>query len=367
VRKCPYCDFNSHQQEGRLPIKEYVKALKKDLMHDAHLAQGRKLRSIFFGGGTPSLMPAEAVAEILSFVTEKVGLEHHCEITLESNPGTAEYYNYSGYRQAGVNRLSLGVQSFSNTQLQTLGRIHSRDEVELAYGLAREAGFDNINLDLMFGLPHQTPEDACHDLEQALTLNPEHISWYQLTIEQNTAFYSAPPPLPDDDRLWEIQTSGQAMLASAGFHQYEISAYAHLRRQAQHNVNYWQFGDYLAIGAGAHGKITLFDQVLRYQKTRLPAHYLAAANSTKGTNPFTCKADPVETDALPFEFMMNALRLTDGVPSELFQDRTGLDLNILAPKLTKQRALGLLSNDPNRIKATNKGQQYLNTLLEAYL
>lgn len=367
VSKCPYCDFNSHAANGSLPVDAYVRALYDDLQHDAHLAQGRKLTSIFFGGGTPSLMPSDAIQTILQFVENLVGLRDDCEITMEANPGSAEYHSLSGYRSAGVNRLSFGVQSFSNVQLQQLGRIHSAQEATLAIELAREAGFSNINLDLMFGLPHQSPIQALNDLETAVALHPQHISWYQLTIEANTAFYSHPPTLPDEDALWETQTSGQAFLAASGFHQYEISAYAKPEREAQHNLNYWQFGDYLAVGAGAHGKITLLDQILRYQKTRLPAHYLDAVNKHTVTNPYTCKAEPVEPTALPFEFMMNALRLTDGVKRDLYTQRTGLDLSALSPLLKRLQRQGLLITDSERLCTSSLGQQYLNSLLEQFL
>lgn len=367
VRKCPYCDFNSHAASGQLPVEAYVQALYNDLQHDAHLAQGRKLNSIFFGGGTPSLLPSQAIESILQFIDKHVGLNDNCEITLEANPGTAEYQSLSGYRAAGVNRLSFGVQSFSNVQLQQLGRIHSAQEAILAIELAREAGFDNINLDLMFGLPHQSPTQAMEDLEKAIALQPQHLSWYQLTIEANTDFYSHPPTLPDEDAIWETQTNGQALMAAAGFHQYEISAYAKSKREAQHNLNYWRFGDYLAIGAGAHGKITLLDQILRYQKTRSPEHYLDAVKKHAITNPYTCKAEPVEPAALPFEFMMNALRLTDGVERELYAQRTGLDLSALSMLIKRLQQQGLLLSDSARIRASAHGLQYLNSLLEQFL
>jgi len=255
IRKCPYCDFNSHQANNDIPEAEYVAALCFDLEQDAALAQGRKLTSIFFGGGTPSMFSANAIAQILKDAEAIIGFEPDIEITLEANPGTFEQEKFSGFRAAGVNRLSIGIQSFNDAQLKLLGRVHGRDEALRAVDVAHKAGFDNINLDLMHGLPEQSVNDAKADLAQAIALAPEHISWYQLTIEQNTAFYSAPPILPVEDTLADIQDEGQALLAAAGYAQYEISAYAKNNQRARHNINYWQFGDYLGIGAGAHGKL----------------------------------------------------------------------------------------------------------------
>ncbi|WP_185233515.1 radical SAM family heme chaperone HemW [Teredinibacter franksiae] len=369
VRKCPYCDFNSHQVRGELPIDDYVKATVQDLALDAHLACGRQIESIFFGGGTPSLMPAAAIDTILEAADTKIGLSQNCEITLEANPGTAEYHNFQGYRQAGVNRLSIGVQSFNADHLQQLGRIHNPEEVDTAYALARKAGFDNINLDLMFALPEQTVEQAQNDLQHAIALEPEHLSWYQLTIEPNTEFYSRPPQVPSDDLAWDIQQAGREQLADAGFDQYEVSAYSTGGRAAKHNVNYWQFGDYLAIGAGAHGKITLpgTRSIIRLRKTRLPEHYLAAAIKHTEGNPFTVERKVVSETDLPFEFLMNGLRLTQGVPAHLFSQRTGLPLALIEPKLNKHRRAGSLVNDPTRLATTALGHQFLNSLLEDFL
>ncbi|WP_075187013.1 radical SAM family heme chaperone HemW [Teredinibacter haidensis] len=370
VRKCPYCDFNSHQAEADLPVDEYLNAIALDLAQDASLAQGRKIQTVFFGGGTPSLLPASAIARILETAEHSIGLSRQCEITLEANPGTAEYDNFSGYINAGVNRLSMGVQSFDADKLQRLGRIHSPDDVHRAFKLARDAGFDNINLDLMFALPEQTPEQAMDDLRQAIALEPEHLSWYQLTIEPNTEFYSRPPQQPEDDSIWQTQQQGQSLLAEAGFQQYEISAYARQGQRAAHNLNYWQFGDYLATGAGAHGKITLKQprQILRYRKTRLPRHYMAAATITDdNTNPFNADLHIVTNEALPFEFMMNALRLVEGVPSDLYAARTGMALSSIEPTLSQQHKRGLLSSYNNRLQASPQGLLYLNNLLESFL
>jgi len=370
VRKCPYCDFNSHQANGELPIQRYIDALEQDLKTDAFLAQGRKLESIFFGGGTPSLLPAKAVGRILDAAATTIGLSPTCEITLEANPGTAEYDSFNGYRSAGVNRLSMGVQSFDAQQLKTLGRIHSPNDVIHAFELARKAGFDNMNLDLMFALPQQTRQGAAQDLKKAIALAPEHLSWYQLTIEPNTEFYSRPPQQPEDDTVWDIQQHGQQQLAEAGYHQYEISAYAQPHLRAAHNMNYWQFGDYLAIGAGAHGKITQLDtqHIMRFRKTRMPEHYLGAMQKqVLQGNPFNADSHHVDTTALPFEFMMNALRLVHGVPTRLYSERTGLSIDNIQNLLQQQQNKALLAPWQSHLQATPLGHQYLNNLLEAFL
>lgn len=369
VRKCPYCDFNSHQPSGELPVDAYVAALQADLREDAERARGRRLTSVFFGGGTPSLFPASAIGRILETAEDCIGFADRCEITLEANPGTAEFDHFSGYLQAGVNRLSMGVQSFDDGMLQRLGRIHSAQEAHRAFALAREAGFNNINLDLMFALPRQTPEQAMADLQTACELQPEHLSWYQLTIEPNTEFYSRPPTLPDDDCAWDIQQQGQVLLAARGYAGYEVSAYAQPGRQAAHNLNYWQFGDYLAAGAGSHGKITSdithgHADVMRYQRTRLPRHYLDA--SARGLS--TCAdSSQVTAEQLAFEFMMNALRLHSGVPVEFFQQRTGLSIERISTVIRQQVDAGLLVDDPEKLQPTALGQQFLNSLLEAFL
>ena len=310
VRKCPYCDFNSHTSDDALPEKAYVEALIADLEQELPAVRGRPLQSIFFGGGTPSLFSAQSIGRILEAMAARVPMATDIEITLEANPGTFEQARFAEYRQAGVSRLSIGVQSFNSVHLERLGRIHDGDEALRALKMARNAGFDNINLDLMHGLPGQTVEEALADLQQALALEPEHLSWYQLTLEPNTVFYSRPPQLPEDDVLWDIQEEGQAVLRSGGFEQYEVSAYARNGRYSRHNLNYWQYGDFIGIGAGAHGKLSSSEGgIQRYWKTRLPRDYLAAQGS------FRAGERRLDTGEIPFDFMMNALRLTQGVPS----------------------------------------------------
>ena len=373
---CPYCDFNSHQANNDIPEADYVAALRFDLQQDQTLAQGRKLTSIFFGGGTPSMLSAQAIGQILTDAENIIGFEPDIEITLEANPGTFEQEKFWGFRSAGVNRLSIGIQSFNDPQLKLLGRAHGRDEALRAVGVARNAGFANINLDLMHGLPEQSVEAAKADLQQAIDLAPEHLSWYQLTIEQNTAFYSAPPVLPEEEILADIQDAGIALLAAAGYEQYEISAYARDKKCARHNLNYWEFGDYLGIGAGAHGKITLpeEDKILRLWKTRLPKHYLDAIASQKIStnlgghqNVFGGGSDLLLPDALPLEFMMNALRLHSGVPVNYFAERTGLDWQKLEPQwqqLTQQELVEIVQG---YARPTEMGRRFLNRVLQTFV
>ena len=376
IRKCPYCDFNSHQANHDLPEQDYVDALRLDLQQDQVLAQGRKLTSIFFGGGTPSLLSAIAISQILLDAEKIIGFESDIEITLEANPGTFEQEKFSGFYAAGVNRLSIGIQSFQDKQLQLLGRVHGRDEALRAVAIARKAGFTNINLDLMHGLPEQSPELAQADLQQAIDFSPEHISWYQLTIEPNTAFYSAPPVLPEDEILCDIQDAGLDLLLAHNFQQYEVSAYTRNQQQAKHNLNYWQFGDYLGIGAGAHGKITRMvdNQIFRIWKTRLPQHYLAAAASdllpTKFSlhaNSFLGGGDLLNEQSLPVEFMMNALRLSQGVPQDFFHHRTGLDWSVVQTIWSQLEAKQLVIKKDGRIATTELGQRYLNRVLQAFM
>ncbi len=367
VRKCPYCDFNSHKAGKELPEADYVAALKADLAEDVELAQGRKIASIFIGGGTPSLFSAAAIGSILDDAEQRLGFAGDIEITLEANPGTFEQEKFSGYRRAGVNRLSIGIQSFQQQQLERLGRIHTSDEALRAVELARRAGFDNLNLDLMHGLPQQNLSDAMADLEQAITLAPEHLSWYQLTIEPNTAFYNRPPQLPIDDTLADIQEQGQARLAQAGFKQYEVSAYSRPNRQSQHNRHYWRFDDYLGIGAGAHGKITQLaqQQILRRHKTRQPDHYLAAEQSADKA--FSAGSQAITPDNLPLEFLMNGLRLTHGVEPELFQQRTGLELTALTEQWQDLQRRGLVTAIDQRLQTTALGQRFLNDVLGPFI
>jgi len=362
VRKCPYCDFNSHQVNGVLPEGEYAVALERDLVTDLDLVQGRKLTSVFIGGGTPSLFSAPAIGHIVELVERHIGLEAEAEITLEANPGTFEQEKFRDFRAAGINRLSIGIQSFDNRQLRVLGRIHDRATAISAVSMATSAGFDNINLDLMHGLPGQKPADAMADLALAVRLGPTHISWYQLTIEPNTAFYSAPPPLPAEDALAEIQETGEQFLDGQGYDRYEVSAYARSNHASRHNVNYWQFGDYLGIGAGAHGKISLpeADLVVRTAKTRQPRDYL------RRDRRFEASRNPVTADQRTLEFMMNALRLSTGVPAGYYEQRTGLSLDRLASKRRNLETRGLLVRDQSRISATALGQRFLNDLLWAF-
>ncbi|WP_407293219.1 radical SAM family heme chaperone HemW [Stutzerimonas zhaodongensis] len=362
VRKCPYCDFNSHAAGPTLPEDAYVEALLADLDADLEQIQSRKLTSIFFGGGTPSLFSAKALSRILEGMQQRVGFADGIEITLEANPGTFEQAKFRDYRSLGINRLSIGVQSFQAKKLKALGRIHDGNEAIRAAGMARAAGFDNFNLDLMHGLPGQSLEDALSDLRTAIAQQPTHLSWYQLTVEPNTEFWSKPPLLPEDETLWDIQEAGQALLASHGYAQYETSAYAQPGRQARHNLNYWTFGDFLGLGAGAHGKWTSpSGEIRRHWKTRLPKDYLDPAKR------FRAGEKQLEQSELPFEFMMNVLRLTDGVPSMLFTQRTGLTTDLLASGRREAEARGLLEPDPQRLAATPKGQLFLNDLLQLFL
>lgn len=374
VRKCPYCDFNSHQSKEDIPERAYVDALAADLEFDLPLVQGRPLQSIFFGGGTPSILSANAIDQILKNVQARVAFAPDIEITMEANPGTFEQEKFRGFRAAGVNRLSIGVQSFNPKHLEKLGRIHGRDEAINAVAMARKAGFDNINLDLMHGLPDQTVDDSKSDLTQAIALAPEHLSWYQLTIEQNTQFYSAPPLLPEDDVLADIQDAGIEILADAGYAQYEVSAYAKPNRQAKHNLNYWTFGDYLGIGAGAHGKITRPENntITRWWKTRLPQHYLAAANKIPVAvedhiNAFIGGGETLSAEGLPLEFMMNALRLVGGVPADLFTARTGLSRDLFAAQWQELISQGLVTENPSALKTTALGQRFLNRVLSSFI
>lgn len=376
IRKCPYCDFNSHQANSDIPEADYVAALRFDLQQDQTLAQGRKLTSIFFGGGTPSMLSAHAIGQILEDAEKIIGFESDIEITLEANPGTFEQEKFSGFRIAGVNRLSIGIQSFHDRQLQLLGRVHGRDEALRAVSVARKAGFDNINLDLMHGLPEQSVDAAKTDLQQAIELEPEHLSWYQLTIEHNTAFYSSPPVLPEEDILADIQDAGIELLAAAGYEQYEISAYARNKKRARHNLNYWEFGDYLGIGAGAHGKISLplEHKILRLWKTRLPKHYLESSHSQKIStnlgghqNVFGGGSDLLLPDGLPLEFMMNALRLHSGVPVKYFAERTGIDWKNIEPHWQTLTQQGLVEIVQGYARPTVMGRRFLNRVLQTFI
>ncbi|WP_244976448.1 radical SAM family heme chaperone HemW [Ectopseudomonas khazarica] len=362
VRKCPYCDFNSHAAGPTLPEEEYVDALLADLDSDLQHAHGRPLTSIFFGGGTPSLFSDRALGRLLEGVERRIAFADDIEITLEANPGTFEQAKFKGYRSLGINRLSIGVQSFQEAKLKALGRIHNGDEAIRAADMARAAGFDNFNLDLMHGLPEQSIEDALFDLRTAIAQAPTHLSWYQLTMEPNTVFWSQPPQLPEDDLLWDIQEAGQALLAAEDYAQYEVSAYARPGRQARHNLNYWTFGDFLGIGAGAHAKRSTPDgRILRTWKTRLPKDYLDPSKA------YQAGERVLDAEELPFEFLMNVLRLTEGAPVELFSQRTGLPLAQLDGARREGERLGLLQADDRRLVATARGQLFLNDLLQLFL
>ena len=364
VRKCPYCDFNSHAvPDGKLSLdleQEYLQALLEDFKTQTQFAQARKIHSVFIGGGTPSLISAQGYQWLFTQLQALIVFEDGCEITLEANPGTVEHDPFAYYLAAGINRLSIGVQSFNTAHLQKLGRIHSNDDAISAIALARESGFQRINVDLMHGLPEQTLEQALQDLKLAVEHGATHISWYQLTIEPNTVFFRTQPILPVDDVLEEIQAQGEAYLTAQGFVNYEVSAWRKELPSA-HNLNYWQFGDYLAIGAGAHGKVTLPDGVYRFQKTRLPKDYLAKVPAEH------LQFKAISAEELPFEFMMNALRLNDGVDAKLYAARTGLNLADMQDILGTLRQRQLLQNDPNRLACTEQGHVFLNSVLEAFL
>jgi len=366
VRKCPYCDFNSHEGRGALPFDAYIDALLADLDFDLPLVWGRTVQTVFFGGGTPSLFPPEYIDRFLQGASSRLRFAPGCEITLETNPGTAEHGRFELYRQAGVNRLSFGIQSFDDACLQRLGRIHDSQEADAAVKLAQDAGFDNINLDLMYALPQQTLAMAERDLECAFALQPTHISHYQLTLEPNTIFAARPPQgIPDDDASWDMQEHCQALLAARGYAQYEVSAYAQPGRQCAHNLNYWRYGDYLGIGAGAHGKLTLGhdESILRRWKTRHPAAYLAAAGKADAIG----GDDRIEAERRPFEFMLNALRLVDGFDLDLFSLRTGLASDAIAAPLEHAVANGWLEVLGNHARPTEAGRRFNNDLVSLFL
>ena len=366
VRKCPYCDFNSHAVKDGLPQDAYVDALLRDLEQDLPLVWGRPVVSIFFGGGTPSLFDAAHIGAILDGVAARLSLRPGLEVTLETNPGTVEHDRFEGYRAAGVNRLSFGVQSFDDGCLQRLGRIHDSAQATAAIGLARRAGFDNINLDLMYALPAQTLAMAQHDIDRALALEPAHISHYQLTLEPNTLFHARPPAaLPDDDAAWDMQEACQDRLDRAGYRQYEVSAYARAGQQCAHNLNYWRFGDYLGIGAGAHGKLTVpaEDGILRTSRQKLPRSYLANAGSAAAI----AGEEWIAPAQRPFEFMLNALRLAEGFTLERFEARTGIPRAALEVPLASASARGWLRQQDQAIVPTATGARFLNDLIALFI
>ena len=361
VRKCPYCDFNSHA--GQPEEQRYVDALIRDLDFELQSrSQWPRVRAIFFGGGTPSLFSGDAIARILDALQQRLNITPDTEITLEANPGTADAAHFAGYRQAGVNRLSIGVQSFDDEQLRKLGRIHSARSALDAYTLARDGGFDNINLDLMHGLPGQQFEHALSDLDQALELSPEHISWYQLTIEDNTAFAQHPPQLPDNDAQADIEEAGLKRMRQAGFVRYEVSAFAQRGRRAAHNLNYWRFGDYLGIGAGAHGKLSFAHGVRRRARLRSPQKYMAGA----GSRAALARESWPDSRELISEFALNTLRIDGAFSRSRFERTTGLNFALLTPALDEACALGLVRRRENQIVRTALGRRHLNRLLECF-
>ncbi len=393
VRKCPYCDFNSHAARGAVPEREYMDALLRDLDAELSSVEGRRIETIFFGGGTPSLFSPESIAHLLDGVRARIAVAPNAEITLEANPGTVDTERFKGFRDAGVNRLSIGIQSFDDDKLKALGRIHGRDEALRAAEAARDAGFENFadgtearaaghdcmdaggratqgtvaegrpgcgfNLDLMFGLPGQTVEQAVTDIRTAIELQPTHLSAYQLTLEPNTLFHARPPQLPDDDATWDMQQAIQTELTAAGFKQYEVSAYAKPDRECRHNLNYWRFGDYLGLGAGAHGKLTGAAGIMRHWKVRHPDEYLKTA-AVGGVQILT-------PEDAAFEFMLNALRLREGFPAALFTERTGLSLARVEPPLREAEAKQLLERHNGAIRPTDTGRRLLNDLLCLFL
>ncbi|MFO1423019.1 MAG: radical SAM family heme chaperone HemW [Candidatus Competibacteraceae bacterium] len=365
VRKCPYCDFNSHEARGSIPESTYVDALLADLEQDLPRAGARGIESVFIGGGTPSLFSPEALERLVTGLRARLPLRPDAEFTLEANPGAVERGKFAEFRAVGVTRLSIGVQSFDDEQLRRLGRIHDRRAALAAAEAAHAAGLDNFNLDLMFGLPGQTVARALADIADAVALQPAHLSHYQLTIEPNTAFDRSPPLLPDDETTDDIQQRAQAELARHGYERYEVSAYTQANRRCWHNLNYWEFGDYLGIGAGAHGKLTnpATGRIHRLWKRKHPRDYLAAAGT-----PARIGGDaPIDQTDLPVEFLMNALRLVEGVPAELFTERTGLPLTALEPGLDRARERGLMVPDAGRLRPTELGLRFLNDLLQEFM
>lgn len=362
VRKCPYCDFNSHEADGAIPDREYADALLRDLDSALPLIWGRKVYSVFIGGGTPSLLSGEALSYLLTQVRMRLPLAHEAEVTLEANPGTVEADKFAAFRDAGVNRLSLGIQSFNDIHLQALGRIHSGDEARRAIEMA-QTHFDNINLDLMYALPCQSQEEAMFDVQTALSFAPQHLSCYHLTLEPNTLFAHHPPQLPDDDASSEMQTEIETVMAANGYGHYETSAFAKSGKRARHNMNYWQFGDYLGIGAGAHSKLSFHDKVIRQARYKQPKAYMdGVAQGAQIQSDQT-----LNKDDLVFEFMMNALRLNGGFEESLFQERTSLPLLLIRNELATAEEKGLLVREAGRIAPTEMGRHFLNDLLQIFL
>jgi oxygen-independent coproporphyrinogen-3 oxidase len=365
VRKCPYCDFNSHQRGSVLPETAYIDSLLRDFELDLPLVAGRRVATVFFGGGTPSLFSPPQFARLLTTLRDRIEFANDVEITLEANPGTIERGRFTGYAEAGINRVSLGAQSFSPTALARLGRIHTPDDTHRAVDELRAAGLDNFNLDLMYALPEQTLDEAVFDVRTACDLNPAHISYYQLTLEPGTVFHTRPPPLPDDEAAWAIQLAGQAHLAASGYEQYEVSAYAQRGLECRHNLNYWRFGDYLGIGAGAHGKLTLGrpDRIIRTTKPKQPREFQERLH--EGAN--SSERRPIPVADLPFEFMLNALRLNQGFDNDEFEFATGLPMAVIEPVLSAGRTRRLIEVTPKGWKPTDLGRRFLNDLQSSFL
>jgi len=362
LKKCPYCDFNSHEAGGDAPEAAYVDALLRDLEYALPSIWGRRAVSVFIGGGTPSLFTADAIDRLLSGLRARVPLSPDAEVTLEANPGTFEREKFAGYRAAGVNRLSLGIQSFDSKQLAALGRVHDADEARRAAEAALSI-FGNVNFDLMYALPRQTVAEADADVATALTFAPPHLSFYHLTLEPNTLFHRYPPPLPDEETAADIEDAVHARLDAAGYRNYETSAYARPGHECRHNLNYWQFGDYLGIGAGAHSKLSFADRIVRQVRYKQPRQYLEkiAAGAPLQEDGLVARAD------VGFEFMLNALRLTDGVPAALFAERTGYPLASVRRGLEAAAARGLIERDPATIRPTALGRRFLNDLQALFL
>jgi putative oxygen-independent coproporphyrinogen III oxidase len=371
VRKCPYCDFNSHQLKSAQPDAAYIDALIRDFDLEAPRLEGRRIDTVFFGGGTPSLFQPEAFARLLVALRQRIAFAPDAEITLEANPGTIERGRFSGYAEAGINRVSLGAQTFNPRALERLGRIHSAEDTHRAVAELRAAKLDNFNLDLMYALPGQSLEDALNDVSLACSLKPAHISYYQLTLEPGTVFHSRPPQLPDEDAAWQIQCAGQQLLADAGYLQYEVSAYARQGARCRHNLNYWLFGDYVGVGAGAHGKLSLSRpaQILRTVKPKQPRDYLLAIGGERSTAARNAAGDSsyIAVKDLPFEFMLNALRLNEGFTNECYEERTGLPIRSVDENLSRARERGLVVEQTDCWRPSELGRRFLNDLQASFL
>ena len=365
VKKCPYCDFNSHEIKTTIPENDYIHALIADLRQQQDLVGDREVISIFIGGGTPSIFSSQSIQHLLNATQNLLNIPKQAEITIEANPGTLDQENFAGFREAGINRISIGVQSFSNSQLQQLGRIHDAQTAIDSVHIAKQAGFENINIDLMYALPEQDKPAALNDVEQAIALQPTHISYYQLTIEPNTTFFRQPPSLPDTQTSWDIQQAGMQLLAEHGYVQYEVSAYAQAEQQCVHNKNYWQFGDYLGIGAGAHQKLSVLSEnkITRCEKPKHPQQYM----NTMFKTDFAVTSHALSQEDIVFEFMLNALRLKQGFSKQQFEAHTGLKICTIAEKLETQTRMGLLVREANNIRCSDQGYRFLDDLLQSWL